>query len=207
MIGSQGPGASAETIERTLAEVLELREFHPEESTAETLLGKFFTWLGELFSSLMESGGAGGADVIEVVVAILGAALVVWILWRVLMLRRSRGPALAQIQAEEVRARRVEELRSSAREAEQAGEWTRALRLHFFALVVALGERGEIDYRDAWTSRELLERGEPSKSVRVALAPLLSELDEHSFGRRPTDFDEVRRFSELCDRLLGRSVA
>ena len=102
-------------------------------------------------------------------------------------------------------AHRVAELRREARAAEGAGDWIRALRLYFFATVVGLGERGDLDYRDAWTNRELFERGQPSPETRERLGPLVSELDRHSFGGRPTDAARVRVFSETCDHLLKRS--
>ncbi|MFT7487362.1 MAG: hypothetical protein ACI9F9_003223, partial [Candidatus Paceibacteria bacterium] len=93
------------------------------------------------------------------------------------------------------------------RAAQAAGEFTLALRLYFFALVIGLGERGGLEYNPAWTNRELLERGAPREDVVEALRPLVGQLDAHSFGELPTRPEQVEQFAEVCERLLGAGVA
>lgn len=197
----------AERIDAALTEVLERPEFQePEPNFLTELAGDFIEWLGGLFSS-EEAGAVGkaGMDALLILLAALGLLALALLLVEVARSRaRGARPDIPLLAPEEV-AHRVEELRREARAAESVGDWIRALRLYFFATVVGLGERGDLDYRDAWTNRELFERGSPSPETRELLGPLVTELDRHSFGRRPTDAARVRVFSEACDQLLLRS--
>jgi len=204
----QGTGVDAGRIEAALAEVLERPEFQEQEPSFLTeLVEDFFEWLGGLFST-EEAGAAAGAgvDALLILLAVFGAMALLLLLVEVARSRaRRERPASSLLVPEEV-AHRVSELRREARSAEGEGDWIRALRLYFFATVVGLGERGDLDYRDAWTNRELFERGQPTPETRELLSPLVAELDHHSFGGRPTDAAGVQVFSEACDRLLGRSA-
>ncbi|HZO10199.1 MAG TPA: DUF4129 domain-containing protein, partial [Myxococcota bacterium] len=84
------------------------------------------------------------------------------------------------------------------------GDRVAALRLLFRALVLGLSQRGELEYRDAWTNRELLERGAPPRDVAPVLAALVPRLDAQSFGHEPAVAEDVERLAALCDRFLGR---
>ncbi len=197
----------AETIERELEELLSGSEWgsEPEEEGSNLIvewIRSFFEWLGELFSPEDVAEGAEiGSKVFLWIVIILAAIALISLLVTIARRRLSREK-LAESDGGAI-ALRVEELRREARAAQREGEWTRALRLYFFATVVGLGERGDLEYRDAWTNRELLERGQPEPEARDRLTPLVGELDEHSFGGRPTSAGEVDRFSRACDDLLG----
>lgn len=206
--------ATPRAVEDALREVMARPEFQPEgEAPWTEALQDFFEWLGDLFDFGDVARGAAesaalGASILKWTLIVLGSLGLAWWLWFL------AGPHLVALRARarEARAaaaleRRVDALRRAALEAEEAGDWTRALRLYFFAAVVGLGEAGDLEYRDAWTNHELFERGEPSARVRGALLPLVDELDEHSFGRRPTDQAAVRRFSRTCEELLGRRSA
>jgi len=105
------------------------------------------------------------------------------------------------------RAASVAALRREARAAAARGDRLGALRLLFRALVLGLSERGELEYRDAWTNRELLERGSPRRDVAPLLAGLVPRLDAQSFGREPAEPADVEHLASLCDRLLGRMSA
>jgi hypothetical protein len=75
--------------------------------------------------------------------------------------------------------------------------------LFFFALVVGLGRAGDLEYHDAWTNRELLQRGSPSPRLARALEDLVRELDLKGFGCVPTVEDDVNRLEALCKSMLG----
>lgn len=197
----QGP-LSREQVQGALDEVFMAPEFDQSPSLTE----EFIEWLKDLF----DFGGFGegsfdfawlalraGAVVAAVVVVVLAASYV----RRMLVERVQAGEVLAS--RADLTRDRVAELRAAAAEAESSGNHLLALRLYFFALVVGLGERGELAYNDAWTNRELLERGTPSSAVATTLRPLLGELDLMSFGERDVETDDVRRFESLCDRWLG----
>jgi len=167
-------------------------------------------WLSDLLERIGDflsgSGGGGGfSDFLAVLGwVVLGLVLVALVMLIVSRLRRRSRPLRVDPPVADVVAERVAELLAAAREAEQAGDLLLALRLYFFALVVGLGKRGELRYRDAWTNRELLERGRPSASVRTKLAPIVRDLDRKSFGGERVDEEDVRRLKELCSTWLTR---
>jgi hypothetical protein len=140
-----------------------------------------------------------------IVLALIGVALGV-LLVRAFRYARRGTTETATGSASESRLQRVADLRRRAREAETAGDHAQALRSYFWALVVGLGERGELEYRDAWTNRELLERGAPRSDVERVLRPLVPELDRKTFGSAGANAEDVQRLSELCDRMLGAAA-
>lgn len=141
------------------------------------------------------------------VVAIVVALACAWVLVRVLSLsgRRRAAEAEAEVGAPAIDVEaRLADLRARAEAARRAGDATLALRLGFFALLVALSRRGDLELRDAWTHREMLERGRPSAPIREALEPLLGELDAMLFGGRGVSAEDLQRFDALSAGLLAR---
>jgi hypothetical protein len=116
------------------------------------------------------------------------------------------GPARRRGAASRV-SRRVSELLARARTAREEGDLVLALRLTFFALVIGLGRRGDLEYRDSWTNRELLARGHPSADVAARLGPLVDELDFKMFGDGLTTESDLERLDELCRRWLAPDTA
>lgn len=98
--------------------------------------------------------------------------------------------------SEDVRAR-VRALADAARAARAAGDLRLALRLTFQALLLALGGRGDLELRPAWTQRELLRRGSPSREARALLEPLVRELEPKEFGRAAVLPSDVERLEHL----------
>jgi hypothetical protein len=192
-------------VREVVDEALSHPPFPQEPGPAGKLLEDFLEWFGDLFSGL---GIEPSESVWEASVWVMWIAIVVVVVGYLCLLisrvisegrREKTEPELArelQILA------RVQELREEARQAEAAGEYTLALRLYFFALVIGLGQQGELEYKEAWTNRELLERGAPHQKILDVLGPLVHELDAHSFGERQTEEREVRHFAELCERML-----
>jgi len=169
-----------------------------------SLLERVFDWLVD---HLPGAPGMEAARVSELIVKGLALAIVVTLvvalaIWVVRQMRARRGGAGAETAVRE----RVSELRGLAREARARGELALALRYLLFALVVGLGQRGDLVYRDAWTNRELLARGEPSDEVNAFLLPLVRELEAKEFGRAPVEAGDVDRLAGLCDRWLGPEV-
>jgi hypothetical protein len=166
-----------------------------------SMLQRVLDWISE---HLFSAHGAEAMRVSEVIVKLLAGLIVatvatMLVLW---LVRRFR----ARVSGTEERALvrlRVAELRALAREARARGDAVLALRYLLFALVVGLGQKGDLHYRDAWTNRELLERGEPSAAVRGLLVPLMAELEAKEFGRVPVELADVERVAALCERWLG----
>jgi hypothetical protein len=200
--------ADPERVRTLVHEILNRQEYAPAEERG-SWLADFLEWLGDVFDFQLSPGGVSVAiDLARGALLIVGAAVLVW-LFVVLgrALREARGRTHVEESADATLVRRVAELRAVAAAAEERGDRIEALRLYFFALVVGLGERGELRYREAWTPRELLARGELRPALHAALAPLMANLDAHSFGRMPAGEADVRRYAELCSRLLGPDAA
>jgi hypothetical protein len=166
-------------------------------------LGNVLEWLKNVLGL---GHGVFGSAFSWLVLAAIVTALVVLAVRMLPFVRRDPSSATIGGDAIDARKRRVAELRRRAGEAETAGDHAQALRMYFWALVVGLGERGALEYRDAWTNGELLERGAPRAEVERVLRPLVPELDRKTFGRVPADADDVRRMSALCDEMLGRAA-
>ena len=197
-------------VRAAIDEVLARAEFRPPSKGP-------LEWLGEkileLIGALGRLFGIEGLSVAPVlwilrglaVIAIL--ALAVLVVRRVLARRAARGSAASSaLDPEAARRRRVDELRAEARRARESGDRVRALRLYFFALVIGLSERGDLEYRDAWTNRELFERGAPRTDAARELAALVPDLDRKSFGGEPAAEEDVERLAALCARWLDRAA-
>ena len=200
--------ATTEEVHSAVERVYARPEFRDEDSAFGKAWLEFRQWLGSLFEDVAPNADTvtSGVKVLWGLILIVATAMLAWGIWRYARGAAERMAREAAGAVDEVAAR-VQELRQQARTAEQSGDHTLALRLYFFALVIGLGQRGELEYSGAWTNRELLERGEPRAEVADVLRPLVGELDAHSFGDAPTQPAEVQRFAELCERLLGSSKA
>lgn len=206
-LAAQSGAADREEVRRAIDEILAGREF----GRSTTAIERITTWISEFLKSLLPDGFIDPATLGNLAVAIVwvvlaaAAGLVVWAVVRTVRFRREHEVAAAAATPVESRARRVARLRAEARAANQRGEHVLALRLEFTALVCGLGERGDLEYRDAFTNRELLERGRPGREAEALLRPLVPELDRKSFGGEPASHADFVRLSALCDRLVGAS--
>lgn len=198
------PGAQ---VRETVEEVLSAPAYR--DSDGNPILRAIEEFFGWIFGLLDGFGLETPEGTLEAGVRLLWIVIflvVVVFFGRVLILHlraRAEQSSVDRASAADELASRVASLREEAREAHAAGDYTLALRLYFFALVIGLGQRGELEYNRAWTNRELLERGEPQPEIAQLLGPLVAELDAHSFGHVPTGAPQVRRFADLCERLLG----
>ncbi|MBL8858619.1 MAG: hypothetical protein JNL28_08955 [Planctomycetes bacterium] len=198
-------------VRDTIDEVLEQPEFR---SGANALAQWFSETFRELLRKLSDifgiDPGTVGTALVYIVYGLLFAALA-WIIWRIVRARLyaqdSEGDDSPEIDPQVARRARVAELRRGARAARERNDLVLSLRLYFTALVVGLGEKGDLAYRDAWTNRELLERGEPRIEVERRLSPLVRELDAKSFGGVPATAEDVDEMAQLVDELLGAERA
>jgi hypothetical protein len=205
--GAWDHGEIRERIGRVLAREEFRRGGHGLGEWLDEKLGKAARWLGDLLG-IPEPAFA--KQVLEVLLVLLGIALLAALVSLIRRKLRARGladRAEAPSPVEEHRAAGVVALRREARAASQRGDHLAALRSYFRALVLGLSERGHLEYRDAWTNRELLERGAPRRELLPLLSPLVPRLDAQSFGREPTGPEDVARLADLCDRLLGGRIS
>lgn len=199
-----------ELVRERIDEILSRTEFGGRQSALSKwfsdLFEKILDAIGDLFG--ISSASAGTAVVVIAYVAL--AVALVWIAWRIVRARgsaRSRATEIRELDPVEARRARVADLRRAARKAHEAANYVLALRLYFTALVVGLGEKGDLEYRDAWTNRELLERGEPSEKIERTLSPLVRDLDAKSFGGMVAVDSDVAAMSRVVDDLLGTERA
>jgi hypothetical protein len=197
----QAPPVASEEIRGKLAEILQRPEFQPQQ---ESWLQRALDWLsGWLSLELPDTGSF--QIVVLYIVAVVAGALLAWVIARVMLARRGTGRAVVGAPPAAVAhtERRVSALLAEARAARARGDLSLAMRLFFFALVVGLGRAGDLEYHDAWTNRELLQRGSPSPRLARALEDLVRELDLKGFGCVPTVEDDVNRLEALCKSMLG----
>ena len=195
-----GDPLPADRVERALRDVLARPEFEPQPDQESA----FLSWLRELFSSGSSAGVAG--DVASALAILSALALAVWLTTLVLGRARTASAARAADGPSTVAPTPFERARGlveAARRARSDGDLRLALRLYFCALVVGLGARGDLEYDDAFTNRELLERGRPDADLRALLEPLVRELDVKGFGRLEPDERDVARLAGLVDEHLG----
>jgi hypothetical protein len=116
-----------------------------------------------------------------------------WSVFRAPAEEEERVTALASESARE----RLRELAAAARAAGARGDLRLALRGYLHALLLALGGRGDLELNAAWTNRELLRRGRPSRAARALLEPLVRELEPKEFGRAAVGAADVERLAAL----------
>jgi hypothetical protein len=204
---SAADGVTQEEIRAKVREILDRPEFARGESAISGFIDRFLERIQRALGDLLGIGFEAAGSVMLVLVYVLLALAVAFVVWRVIVAVRARRntPEIALADPVTARVARVADLRARARAAQVAGDYLLALRLYFTALVVGLGEVGDLDYRDGWTNRELFERGKPAPAVSAALAPVLQDLDEKSFGGRAATESDANDMARLVDELLGRS--
>jgi hypothetical protein len=202
---AQDPSDAA--VRAALERVFARPEFRPERNALQEWIGRrseeFVEWIKSFFGVSRESADRIAAWAFYLLIGIVAGMLIVWIVRTSARAVRRRRTGSVEASAPDPRSARVAELRRRARAAEAEGDHVLALRFYFWALVVGLGERGGLEYRDAWTNRELLERGAPAPEIARVLEPLVPELDRRAFGREPAVPGDVARMAQLCDEMLG----
>jgi hypothetical protein len=204
LLGQSGSVSHA-VVRSKVDDVLSRSEFVQHETRTSHAFEAFFDWLSSVLSKVFGAGISAAHAMLWIVGVLIIAGIVV-VTWRAIRTSRaesaSRSERSLRAAPERERHERVADLRARAGTARSAGQHLLALRLYYTALVVGLGESGDLDYRDAWTNRELLERGRPKPAVESALAPLLVELDHKSFGGALATEHDVDEMAHLVDRLL-----
>ncbi len=205
-LGLQGRApADAEQVAQALERVMGRTGFAPgQRSWLARMFERFFDWLGDL----LDIKAAAVSGTFATLLYVLLGLLIAWLVWLVarsiLDARAARARARAALPPPpETLAARLARLLAEARAADLAGDHLRALRLYFWALVVGLSQKGELAYRDAWTAREMLERGRAGAEVHARLAPLVREIDGKSFGMEPCGAEDSARVAAVCRELLG----
>ena len=192
----------AEEVERALDEILS-RKANGETSLMEKLKNWFSEWFSWPDFSVEGSSGFWAALRDGVIILAFVVLIVFLVRLAVNKLGEHFGDRGAKGKSQIPVQQRVAQLRLDAREARLAGKLRLSLQKQFFALVLGLGERGDLEFRDAWTNRELLALGSPSNEVQNVLAPLLIELEPKEFGREAVQDHDLNRLEELARNYFG----
>lgn len=191
-LGGSQVSVPAERVQAELAAILARSELRERDS----LLERLIDWLApHLRTEEVQVLG-------DVLLALLVAAAVVGLSF---LVRRAwlvfRAPGLEEAQDALAEGRdvcaRVHELAAAAQAARERGDLRLGLRLLFQALLLALGGRGDLELRAAWTNRELLRRGQVSRPTRALLEPLVRELEPMEFGSAPVGAHDLERLEAL----------
>ena len=197
---TSGAAPTDAEIDAALERVLAGPAFHEEESA----FARFFEWVRDWLSF---EGASSGLKLLYWIVLITAALLLVALIVRGIRAGwRARATPGATGVAEDPRERALDLCRAAA-DARRAGDLRLALRLYVAAVVLGLGQRGEVEVRDAWTNRELLARGAPGPRALELLLPLVRELEPAEFGRAAVRESDVERLERVCDELLAPGAA
>lgn len=194
--------APPEQIRRQLSEVLARPEFSPPKSFSlwrwfgETL-GKFFRWLGTLWTANPPLFWIVLIGCIALLVLMVG--LIVFQVRTALGGGRGRAKSGAASAAERVRRSRA--CRDEALQRAAAGEYTEAIRYLFLSLVYRFDESGRVSFQKAYTNREYLSLLDARLPVREQLRVFVDTLDDHWYGQRPSDRPQYERCLEIYEQL------
>lgn len=189
----------AERVAEELTRVLARAEFHEQES----LLQQFLGWLGA------HIGGERASEVAGVLLAALLIGLLFLLLRAVrrsARLRHGATPGGAVAGLGPGLHGRLLQLKEAADRARAAGDARLALRLLFEALLVALGGRGDLEFRPAWTNRELVRRGRHAPGTRALLDQLVRDFEPKEFGSARIEPGDLARLDALLEPHLARST-
>jgi len=198
---------TAAAVREALGRVMARERIGVERARERSLAERFLEWLAGQLPGLPGVDPRSLVPGLQWVLLAIAAVL----LWRFVAAWRRRLAAGARAAApeelEEAVRRRVARLVAAARAAEGAQDRSLALRLYLFALVVGHGECGDLEFRPAWTNRELLSRGRPAPELAAELRALLDELDPKVFGREGVTPRDLERVRGRCEALLARAAA
>jgi hypothetical protein len=194
----QEPTTRAE-VESALQDVLARSDFQEDRS----LLTEFLEWLVERFELPVGAAAVGEVLFWSLIGILVGLTIYFVIRFASAGRVRRRRQLEGEAQPGPSTSERVSRLRREAAAARAEGDLRLALRKNLFALILGLGGRGELEYRDAWTNRELLFRGKPAPEMREMLASVVTELEAKEFGHEQVLPGDVNRLEELCELYLG----
>jgi hypothetical protein len=135
----------------------------------------------------------------------LAVGLVAFVVWR-LAGDVSRDPGRG-VSAHTARVRPAADWRAEAERHEQAGEWRKALRCRYRALVAELAARGLLEEVPGRTAGEYrTELGDSLPSAAPSFRGATDLFEGAWYGRRPTSETDAVRFRELADRVLAAAA-
>lgn len=190
-------GTDSEAARRKLTRILARSEFRKMDgpSAKDILLAKIFGWLVR-FLGRLSIAGRSRFDLFQVLVYLLiGAALILLLVWTVRRLRRPREePAMREIIPFAPSARSWRVWLAEARALAQQQDWRGAIHLAYWAGISFLEQHGAWKPNRARTPREYLQLVGLRSSRYPALAALTRKFEVVWYGHRDaaeSDFQET----------------
>lgn len=200
------PDPTADGIRQHAHEILQRAEFNRHES----LLERFFSWLGDHFPSVSFGGGGGGPGFLGdlVTLALLAGIVVLLVLLVRALMRRVRvekPEKLDDLSIELEDGRDASDWRSEAERLEAAGQWREAMRARYRELVRSLIEDGVLDDLPGRTTGEYRFEYVKARPTNASPFGALTDLFEGVwYGGIDTDASDNQRFRQLAAEARRR---
>ncbi|MFJ6945443.1 DUF4129 domain-containing protein [Streptomyces wuyuanensis] len=166
----------------------------------ERALNRFWEWLADVLDSA--AGVAPGGPLGLAVIALVAAALIAALWWRLGTPHRTRAAGDALF---DDRPRSADEHRATAEAHAAAGRWNQAVQERMRAVVRSLEERALLDPRPGRTADEAAaEAGRPLPGHADALRSAARTFDDVTYGGRTADQQAYARLRDL-DTELARA--
>ena len=196
------PGFDGRDVAEQMDRILARPEFQePPVPLLDRLVGWVFERISDAIGAL---AGDGRGSLVAWAVVIGGAAVILYVIARAARRWGHDNGGRVVARGEDEVGRPAHDWRREAEGHETRGEWRRALRCRYRALVAELAARGlveEVPGRTAGEYRREVVANLPAAMVEFGSA---TELFEQAwYGHRDTDVDEVDRFRALSDQVLA----
>jgi len=189
-------GGDVEGSRRKLSSILARREFRnvhgPDARNA--LMARLLGWLDRVLSSLFRARGAGFGWLRVLVYLLVGAAMILLVVWTALRLSRPQADSPREIIPFAPSARSWRSWLAEARALAQQQDWRNAIHIAYWAGISFLEENGAWKPNRARTPREYLRMVSSRKPQYPALAALTRKFEVIWYGHRDaaeSDFQET----------------
>ena len=212
-----GPGK--DELKGKLAGILQRTEFSvqvKQESALNRLLREFFNWIWKLLRRgrpLSPATGAAVSNVVQIVVACLAVAVLVYFIWLAAprLLRKSSRKKKVKKEARVVLGERLEpdqsgaDLLAEAESLARAGDLRGAIRKGYIALLVELGDRKVISLAQYKTNRDYLRSVREIESLYGNMTKLTGSFELHWYGLAQASESDWTTFRAFYRAALSAS--
>ncbi len=169
-------------------------------------IGRFLSWLAELFLISVGGGSGGGAGglIIGWILLAVAAGFVIWFLVRVMPRRRLRSerPAAPTIEQRSRHRTTRREWLEQAAQAEAQRDFTGAVRARYRALAAGLADRHELENDETLTSGEQLRAFDSAPERKERFARATDTYERAWFGEHDVDADDAGEVAGIDRDLI-----